>query len=146
MIDIEHLRGVLKAHGLKATSQRIAVHKAMMALGHASADAVFDYITSHDTTSVTIASVYNILLDMACLKVYSRRLSSNNKMYFDVNNYWHAHMYDTKTNSYRDIVDERLAKMMEDYFKGRRFKGLKVDYIDLQIVCHSTSRSIKTSK
>ena len=40
MPTLDEFRSRLKRHGLKATRQRLEVHEAMMALGHASADMV----------------------------------------------------------------------------------------------------------
>ena len=37
---IQEYRNLLKQHSLKATPQRLAVHEAMIELGHASADMV----------------------------------------------------------------------------------------------------------
>ena len=42
--NVEEFKRLLKKHNLKATQQRIAVHEAMLALGHASADMVTDKI------------------------------------------------------------------------------------------------------
>ena len=44
--DMEKFRSILKTKGLKATPQRLAVHEAMLAMGHASADMVRDWILS----------------------------------------------------------------------------------------------------
>ena len=59
--NIEEFKNILKKHSLKATPQRLAVHEAMMSLGHACADMVTEEIKSKGTTKVTVASVYNIL-------------------------------------------------------------------------------------
>ena len=42
--NLEEFKAILKKHSLKATPQRLAVHEAMMNLGHASADMVTDAI------------------------------------------------------------------------------------------------------
>lgn len=135
----------LKTKGLKATPQRIAVHEAMINLGHASADSVCDWITNHSETKVTVASVYNILTQLTLLGFYRHRLSANNKMYFDVNTSTHLHLYDCVSNDYKDIIDEELTDMVETHLKKRRFRGYKVDFIDIQLVCHPTRR-IKESE
>ena len=59
--DIDQFVAKLKKHSLKATPQRIAVHKAMIRLGHASADMVAGEIAREGEASITVASVYNIL-------------------------------------------------------------------------------------
>ena len=61
---------VLKRYSLKATPQRLAVHKAMQELGHASADMVAQKIENDGNTKITVASVYNILSELAKLGIY----------------------------------------------------------------------------
>ena len=51
MPDMEEFRVLLKEHGLKSTHQRLAVHEAMMRLGHASADMVTEEIHKAGTVS-----------------------------------------------------------------------------------------------
>jgi len=133
---MEEFKKILKSKELKSTPQRLAVHEAMLALGHASADIVTEYILEKKSAKVTVASVYNILSTFADLKIYHRRLSSNNKMYFDVNTFKHIHLYDSVNNEYKDIIDEELISAIESHFKKRRFRGYKLDAIDIQLVCH----------
>ena len=68
---LDEFKSILKKNSLKATPQRLAVHEAMMELGHASADMVTEVIKNKGTAKVTIASVYNILTHMTMLKVYN---------------------------------------------------------------------------
>lgn len=130
----------LKAKGLKATPQRIAVHEAMMDLIHAGADDVCKWISGRSDTSVTVASVYNILSQLASIGIYKRRLSANNKMYFDVNSASNLHLYDVVNNEYRDIMDQELTDIIEAHFKKRRFRGYKIEGVDIQLVCHPTRK------
>lgn len=135
----------LKKHSMKATSQRLAVHEAMYRLGHASADMVCEHIASK-CTSVTTASVYNILNEMAEIGIYRRRFSSNNKMYFDVTTAPHIHLYDKENHAYKDVFDDELMEMIESKLRKRRFRGYSVDSIDIQLVCHPTRKKIKFSE
>lgn len=132
--DIEAYRKALKDKGLKATPQREAVHEVMMQLGHASVDQVREALKA----KVTTASVYNILSQMADAGIYSRRLSAEGKMYFDVNPTCRIHLYDPSTGMYLDIQDEEVVEYVETKYKRRRFKGFKVDGIDIQILCHQS--------
>jgi len=138
--DIIQFKDILREKGLKATPQRLAVHDAMLKLGHASADMVAAQMETAGITKITIASVYNILSTLADLKVYSRRLSSNNKMYFDVNTFKHLHIYDKVSNEYRDVIDDELMDLVESKLKGRRFRGYTVENIDIQLVCRPSRR------
>ena len=137
---IDAFKSMLKKHSLKATPQRLAVHEAMLKLGHASADMVTEEIKANSTTKVTVASVYNILTGLALLGVYSHRLSANNKMYFDVNNYKHIHIYDRENHCYKDYFDEELINLVEEKLGKRKFKGFKVEDIDIQIIGRPTTR------
>lgn len=132
--DIDKFKNILKEKGLKATPQRLAVHDAMLKLGHASADMVTEQMEKEGFTKITIASVYNILSTLADLKVYSRRTSSNNKMYFDVNTFKHIHIYDSENHRYKDVLDNDLLEMVEKHLSKRRFRGFRIDHVDIQLV------------
>lgn len=138
--NIEQFRNILKTHSLKATPQRIAVHEAMLKLGHASADMVTEEIQKHGNTKVTVASVYNILANLALLGIYHHRMSANNKMYFDVNTFKHIHIYDCENHRYKDIVDNDLIQMVEQHFSRRRFRGYRIEQIDIQLVARPSAR------
>lgn len=138
--NIEHFKNILKSHSLKATPQRLAVHEAMLKLGHASADMVTEEIQKSSGTKVTVASVYNILTSMAMLGIYHHRLSSNNKMYFDVNTFRHFHIYDCENHQYRDVVDNDLMEIIEKHFSRRRFRGYSIENIDIQLIGRPTRK------
>lgn len=142
--NLESFSELLHSFNLKATGQRIAVHTAMLELGHASADMVKEKIEQKGC-KVTVASVYNILSQLALLGIYKHRLSANNKMYFDVNTSRHMHLYDVCNNSYKDIVNEELQKKVEDVLMKQKFKGYKVDGVDIQIICHPSHRKAPLS-
>ena len=143
--NIEQFKLLLKKHSLKATSQRLAVHEAMMRLGHASADMVTEEIQKEGKAKVTIASVYNILTQLAILGIYDYRMSSNNKMYFDVNTLRHMHIYDRENHVYKDVIDEELLEMVEKHLSRKRFKGFKVEHIDIQLVGVPARRKFQTA-
>lgn len=132
--DLEEFKTILKKNSLKATPQRLAVHEAMIALGHASADMVTEEILTQGKAKVTVASVYNILTQLAGLGIYHHRMSTNNKMYFDVNTFYHAHFYDRENHTYKDVLDEDLAALIKSHLGRKKFKGYKVESIDIQIV------------
>ena len=136
---MEEFKNLLKKHSLKATPQRLAVHQVMMELGHASVDMVTEKIK--DTgVKVTTASVYNILSQLALIGIYDHRMSSNNKMYFDVNAYGHMHFYDMENHTFKDIIDDELYEMIQQNLMRKRFKGFKVENIDIQIIGRPTRK------
>lgn len=139
--DMESFRALLRKYDLKATPQRLAVHSAMLAMGHASADNVTEFISKKGEVAVTVASVYNNLSLLADYGIYDRLMSSNSKMYFDVNTYPHLHLYDTVSHEFTDIFDDALVNLLNDHFKKKRFKGYTLDRVDVQLVCRPSRKS-----
>jgi len=137
---LEEFKDLLRKNSLKATPQRLAVHEAMIELGHASADMVTDLIKTKGTVKVTTASVYNILTHMAMLKIYNYRLSANNKMYFDVNTFKHIHLYDHENHVFKDVIDDELIALIESHLGRKRVKGYKIEGIDIQLVGKPTRK------
>lgn len=138
---MDEFRDALRERGLKSTPQREAVHEAMSQLIHASADMVVDFIGETTKKRVSMASVYNILLGLSGAGIYAARMSSSGKMFFDVIPVHHIHLYDPSTDEYRDVVDEELLDMVETHFRRKRFRGFKVDSVDIQLVCHATRKN-----
>lgn len=137
---IEEFKTLLKKNSLKATPQRLAVHEAMMALGHACADMVTEAIKEKGTAKVTLASVYNILTHMAMLGIYDYRLSANNKMYFDVNTFKHIHFYDQDNHVFKDVVDDDLVALIESHLSRKRVRGYRIEGFDIQLIGRPTRK------
>ena len=131
--DNTDLRKILRRYGLKSTPQRIAVYTAMRELGHASADMVYQ-LASAGLTTLTVATVYNVLESFVQVGLLQRRMSSNNKMYMDVNTYNHCHLYCEETNTYKDYDDPELMLLIHDHFRNKRIRGFDLDRIDVQLV------------
>lgn len=137
---LEEFRTQLRRHNLKATRQRLAVHEVMMELGHASADMVRELLESRGS-KVTVASVYNILSQLADLRIYSRRLSATNKMFFDSNATRHIHLYDRENHTYREVSDDQLLALVTQHLKHRKFRGYSVEDIDIQLIARPTRKN-----
>lgn len=137
---IEEFKTLLKKKSLKATPQRLAVHEAMMTLGHACADMVTEAIKEKGTAKVTLASVYNILTHMAMLGIYDYRLSANNKMYFDVNTFKHIHFYDQDNHVFKDVVDDDLVALIESHLSRKRVRGYRIEGFDIQLIGRPTRK------
>lgn len=140
--DMETFRRLLKTHDLKATPQRIAVHSVMMKLIHASAESVYDAIQAEGLCKITKSSVYNILSGLADEGIYARRMSANSKMVFDINTFRHVHLYDTRNHELLDVDAEELLAAAELGIRRKRFRGYKIDDIDIQILCHPTRKKL----
>ena len=137
---MEKFKDLLKKHNRKVTSQRVAVHEVMLSLGHACADDVCSVLKKKSYVKITLATTYNILSDLSDINIYSRRLSYNNKMFFDVNSFNHAHLYDCQNHTYKDIADEGLVDVVTTYLKNRRFRGYSLDHVDVQVIVRPTRK------
>ncbi len=140
---MEDFRRLLKTHSLKATPQRLAVHEAMLSLGHACVDMVTERIKETSSTKVTVASVYNILTHLALLGIYQHRMSANNKMYFDVNTFKHIHFYDTENHEFKDIMDDKLVEAVELHLSRKKIKGYKIKGFDIHLIGAPSKRNVR---
>ncbi|MBQ7709512.1 MAG: transcriptional repressor [Bacteroidales bacterium] len=138
----DELRSQLRRHGLRATKQRMAVHEVMMELEHASADMVQEKLAERGA-KVTVASVYNILSQLADYRIYSRRMSATNKMFFDIVASRHIHLYDRENHTYRNLQDEELSTLVAAHLKRRKFKGYTIEDIDIQLIAKPTRKNKK---
>ena len=130
---MENIKEKIHESGLKATPQRIAIYSAMQKLGHASADMITSELAGV-FPSLTIATVYNVLESFVEAGLLVRRCSSNNKMYFDVNTYGHAHFYDPCSNKHLDYEDRELVKIVTDYVNDRGLENFKLSSVDIQLI------------
>ncbi len=123
----------IQQSGLKATPQRLAVYQAMQQLGHASVDMLTESLSSTFPT-LTVATVYNVLESFVEAGLLVRRYSCNNKMYFDVNTYSHAHFYDPQTNRHLDYEDNGLVEVVTDYINKKGVNNFKLESVDIQLI------------
>ena len=130
---MEKIKEKIHESGLKATPQRIAIYSAMQKLGHASADMITGELAGV-FPSLTIATVYNVLESFVEVGLLVRRCSSNNKMYFDVNTYGHAHFYDPCSNKHLDYEDRELVKIVTDYVNEKGLENFKLSSVDIQLI------------
>jgi|SRR5574344_54185 Fur family transcriptional regulator, peroxide stress response regulator len=130
---MQTIKEIIRESGLKATPQRLAIYQAMKDLGHASADAVEEAI-KEKCPSLTVATIYNVLESFVNVGLLVRRYSSNNKMYFDVNTYEHAHLYDVNKHSYADYNDPELIRLIEEYMASKVIPGFNLRNIEIQLV------------
>ena len=137
---LEKFRSQLQKNSLRATSQRLAVHEAMIELGHACAEDVCNWLSANSETPVTVASVYNTLAQMESIGIYQARSSSDSRMYFDVITGTHMHMYDSVNHKFRDLNDDDVMQEIAGMLGKRRFKGYNIDRIDIQYVVKPVKR------
>ena len=139
--DEERFRAMLKSRGMRSTETRLAVHRAMMALEHACAEQVVEWLGSDNDVAASVSSVYNVLQQMAQAGIYAYRMSADSKRYFDVCNYSHAHIYDRKNGTYRNLPDGPVREAINSSLRTQRFRGYTVEDVDVLVVCHKRGAS-----
>ena len=139
--DMERFRSILKNKALKATPQRLAVHEAMLELGHASADMVCEHVLKSGITTITVASVYNILSQLTAMGLYRIIPSMSGVVWYDSLTKPHMHIYNRKKNEFKDLEDDALMLKLQAFFKENPPKGYKVDEIDVLLCCHRSRNS-----
>ena len=141
ILDIGRFSELLRDRGYRVTKQRLAVHTAMLTLGHANADEVLEYIEDRQKgLKVSASSVYNILSAMADLGLYNRIQGIGGKIFFDVNPGRHIHLYDNRAQVFKEIEDDELTSLIDAHLKLRTFRGYKMERFDLHIICHPARR------
>ena len=132
----EDIRALLNRSGLKATPQRMRVYAAMYQLGHASADSLYHFLGGSRST-LSLATVYNVLESMTEAGLLVQRPSFSNRMYFDVNTSAHGHLYRQDTHEICDFDDAALRQALEAHVRAQLPEGLALDRVEIQVVCHA---------
>ena len=139
--DEERFRAMLRSHGMRATESRMAVHRAMMALEHACAEQVVDWLAEDHDVAASVSSVYNVLQQMAVAGIYAYRMSADSKRYFDVCSHSHAHIYDRKNGVYRNLPDGPVREAINTSLRKHRINGYTIEDVDVLVVCHKRGES-----
>lgn len=141
--DLAEFKELLRQRGLRQTAQRLAVHRAMMRLGHATAEMVSESIAKENGTDIVTASIYNILSSLSDTKIYGRRMSPDCKMWFDIRSDPHPHFYDTANHVMTDVPDGKFQEKVAGLLTRRRITGYHLDGVDVVVICHPTGRRKK---
>lgn len=131
--QVKQTKEILQKNNLKATPQRVVIYEIMKQLGHASADMIYQQIEGRFQT-MTVATVYNVLESFVEAGLVKRRMSSNNKMYFDINTYNHCHLYNPITNTYVDYDDKELISLVEEHIRKKKITNFNLSYVDIQLI------------
>lgn len=130
------LESRLKGAGLKATAQRMAVYRALSRLGHASVDEIVREVRK-EYSSITVATVYNVLEAMTANALIGRVLSSG-KMKYDITPRYHDHLLVDGGREIIDLDDPEIREMVEKYFSAKKIDGFRIKgariCIDVEVV------------
>lgn len=132
-VSIHTIKEKLIECGLKVTPQRIAILEAIYILNnHPTAENIITYIRK---THPNIASgtVYKVLDTLVESKIIKKIKTEKDIMRYDGILDQHHHLFSSESDRIEDYSDEKLDKLLEEYFKKKKIRGFKVEEIKLQI-------------
>ena len=139
-LPADKFKAILKKKEMKETPQRLAVHSVMCKLVHAGAEDVWKELSGVPGLRITKSSVYNILEEMCSRGIYSKVLTPDSRMVFDVCAEPHMHLVCENEGPVMDIENDELTDKINDYFKRRRFRGFKIEGIRTCVLAHPTKK------
>jgi Fur family peroxide stress response transcriptional regulator len=123
----------LKEKGLKVTPQRIAIYEAIVKLNnHPTAENVIDYIKKNHP-NISVGTVYKVLDSLVEIHLLKKVKTDRDIMRYDAVLSNHHHLYCAETDRIEDFEDEKLNKIISNYFKSHRIKNFNIHDIKLQI-------------
>jgi len=131
--SVDMIKEKLKECGLKVTPQRIAILEAIYTLNnHPTADNIMAYIRKTHP-NIAIGTVYKVL-DVLVEKGLIKRIKTEKDiMRYDGVLEPHHHLFGSSSDRIEDYSDEKLDKLLKEYFKKKRIPGFKIEEIKLQI-------------
>ncbi len=130
---LENIRKKLSEKGLKVTPQRIVVLEAVYKLkNHPTADNIIEHIhKSHP--NIATGTVYNVLDTLVENHLIKKVKTDADAMRYDGIMDPHHHLYCSRSHLIEDYVDQELDKLLNEYFKSKKFAGFEIEEIVLQI-------------
>ena len=126
-------RDKLQEKGLKVTPQRVAIYEAIFNLNnHPTAENVIEYIKKNHP-NISVGTVYKVLDSLVENDLLKKVKTEKDVMRYDAVISEHHHLYCAETDRIEDFEDEKLNKIINEYFKKSKIKNFKVHDIKLQI-------------
>lgn len=130
----DKIKNSLSTHRLKATSQRVAVYRALLKLNnHPDTDQIIAQVFK-DNPAISSGTIYKTLDTLAEYGIINRIKTESGRMRFDHITKKHHHIYERNTDKIVDYSDDDLDKLLSDYFKSKKIKGFHIEDINLQII------------
>ncbi len=127
------LREKLQERGLKVTPQRVAIYEAIVKLNnHPTAENVIEYIKANHP-NISVGTVYRVLDSLVENNLLKKVKTEKDIMRYDAVLTSHHHIYCLETERIEDYEDEKLNRLITEYFKNIKIENFNVQDIKLQI-------------
>ncbi|GGZ29446.1 transcriptional repressor [Echinicola pacifica] len=133
----EQTREILSKGGLKFTHQRMVIYGAVSCThNHPTAEWVYEQIKS-DNPSISLGTVYKTLDTFVNAGIIQKFVDNKGVMRFDGILEAHSHLYDNETNEIRDYRNEKLERLIKEFFAENQISGFEVEDISVVIKGHN---------
>jgi Fur family peroxide stress response transcriptional regulator len=133
ILNYEYIKAKLTTAGLKATHQRIVIYDMLLTLGHhPTAEEIYARIKPANP-SMSLGTVYKTLEAFVTSLLIRRVLTADGLMRYDARTDAHSHIYCVNTQEIVDFTDPELHQWIEDYFRHKNIRNLKIREISVQI-------------
>ncbi|VAX24926.1 hypothetical protein MNBD_IGNAVI01-2183 [hydrothermal vent metagenome] len=132
-VSFDIIKEKLTGCGLKVTPQRIAILEAVYVLNnHPTAENIITYIRKTHPNIAT-GTVYKVLDTLVESKLIKKIKTEKDIMRYDGILDQHHHLFSSESDRIEDYSDDKLDKLLEEYFKKKKIPGFRVEEIKLHI-------------
>jgi Fur family peroxide stress response transcriptional regulator len=132
-MDTKEIAGKLSDKGLRVTPQRIAILGAIIKLNnHPAAEKIIEYIKKNHP-NISVGTVYKVLDSFVENDLLKKVKTEGGIMRYDPSPSNHHHLYCEETDRIEDYEDEKLDKLIFEYFNRKGIRNFKIQNIQLQI-------------
>lgn len=132
-METKEIAKKLSEKGLRVTPQRIAILEAITNLNnHPTAENIIEYIKKNHP-NISVGTVYKVLDSLGEHHLLKKVKTESGIMRYDPTQSKHHHLYCMETDRIEDYEDEKLDKLIIDYFNKKGIKNFNIQNIQLQI-------------
>ena len=130
------IRDRISATGLRVTPQRMRVLEAILKLNnHPTAENVIDFIRKNDP-NIGSGTVYKVLQTFVDNKLIKRVKTERDIMRYDAILEDHHHLYCRECDHIEDFINERIDRILKDFFDENPIENFIIEDIKLNISGH----------
>ena len=132
-LHAETIREKLKSKGLKITPQRISVLEAIYTLqDHPAAEQIIDFVHQKNPNIAT-GTVYKTLDTLVKNGVITKFRTEGEAARYDCILTHHHHLFSSDSDHIEDYENEKLDRLLSDFFKEHSIPNFEIKSIKLQI-------------
>ena len=127
----EDIKRKIIEHGLKCTSQRVAVYRELLAKDHQSAEEIHTRVIKVNS-NISVSTVYNSLEAFCEKRLIGKVNAGEGKMRYSWVLNPHAHLFCNKSKELIDFIDDELQEKVAKHLAEGKIKNFNI--WDIQIV------------